>query len=964
MVYQERQVTVSLKYPMERLGPFGFQDLAAALALRVFGAKVHPMGRGRDRGRDMITTDPVRWSDDVLWNGATVFQVKHKSSLSTPAPDASWLWGQIRKELDLWASPDSGRGIPEQLVFVTNVPLTPAEGGTFDGLRTSISKWFEALSDSSAEDAMPAAEKRAARHEREARRERMATLRCWEVLDREYLERSLDAHRDVRLAIDGFLQVGDVLADLSRFSTTLCEKELSPALKQHTRWALTNERKIHFDDAGADQKGFPVEDVVIDLPVHITDADGPEKVVRYVLNRGDHILKPSLASLNKPRHLVIVGAPGNGKTTVSKFLVHAYRAAWLGEDTDLGDEHRKTVQGTFAALQRMGRAVPANRRWPFRVDLAHFATKRATNSDYTLLTYMVETLSAQVAAKPITKSTLAPWLKAWPSLLLLDGLDEVAEPRVRKGLIADIEAFVNEAESNDLDTLVVVTTRPTGYDTDLSASVFEQVDLADLSIEDALTYGRQITRARVPDEQARRDGIIKLLEGAAREESLQRLLRTPLQVLIMTIIAEAARQFAPSRFELFWGYYTTVEQRERGKTLLGYATLIRDHPSEVLDLHCRAGLLLQERAETAVGSESVLSPDDLKDLAWSVLTDAGHDPAARDRDLLERIITAVTHRLVLLTPRHGGGFGFDVRSLQELMAARALTTGQLDDTLVRLKVIGASPHWRNTFLFAIGRYFAERQPHQKEAATRLILALDENVPERMGASFPVGPTVAIEIVDDGMATEPRYLHPLVKHAMRALWEPEMYNRHTFPRILMAAAGSSDAVRGLIAEGLRGALGGSPAAQMNAEEIKAAIQALGPEIGASSDVLGLATVKRDPTKSPPPEAVADWDAFRADLYALAEPHTAGELAAVYDRCRQVAGARLDDDAAFELSLYLSEPEIASIVDVALPHIAPAEPLLVAWLRSQVLPTIWRRPVLGSDLGGRSAPADAMGLGAAD
>lgn len=937
---------MSLKYPMERLGPFGFQDFASALALKVFGAKVHPMGRGRDRGRDMITTDPVRWSDDILWSGTTVFQVKHKSSLSSPSPDASWLWGQIRKELDLWASPDSRRTVPKQLVFVTNVPLTPGDGGTFDGLSANITKWFAGLSDSSAESAMPPAAAQAAKKEREARRERMAALTSCEVLDREYLERSLDAHRDVRLAIDGFLQVGDVLADLSRFSTTLHHEELAPALKQHTRWALTNERRIHFDDAGADQKGFPVEDVVIDLPVHVSDSDSPEKLVRYVLDRGDHILRPSLATLDKPRHLVVVGAPGNGKTTVSKFVVHAYRAAWLSEDADLGEEHRKTVEGTFSALKRLGIALPANRRWPFRVDLAHFATKRATNSDYTLLTYMVDTLSAQVATKPITKAILAPWLKVWPSLLLLDGLDEVAEPTVRKGLIADIESFVNEAESNDFDTLVVVTTRPTGYDADLSKSVFEQIDLADLSIAEALTYGRQITRARVPDEQARRDGIIKLLEEAASEESLQRLLRTPLQVLIMTIIAEAARQFAPSRFELFWGYYNTVEQRERGKTLLGYATLIRNHRSEVLDLHCRAGLLLQQRAETAVGSESALTPDDLQNLAWSVLKDAGHDPAGRDKDLLAQIITAVTHRLVLLAPRHGGGYGFDVRSLQELMAARELTTGKIEDALVRLKALGASPHWRNTLLFAIGRYFAERQPYQKEAATGLVLSLDEGVSERMGATFPVGPTVAIEVLDDGMATEPRYQHALVRHAMRAIWEPEMCNRNTFPRMLVNAAESSEAVRALIAEGLRDALGGTRVARMNAEDVKSAIVALGPDV--SPGVMGLATVKRDHSRSLPQEPVSDWDTFRADLEALAEPHTANELAVVYERFRQVATGSLNDEVAFDLSLYLSEPEIASIVDIALPHIAPAEPLLVAWLRSKVLPTIWRRPQLGSAL----------------
>jgi hypothetical protein len=45
----------------------------------------------------------------------------------------------------------------------------------------------------------------------------------------------LDAHAGVRRAFDGFLTVGDVLADLSMLSTTLNQKELGPALKDHAR---------------------------------------------------------------------------------------------------------------------------------------------------------------------------------------------------------------------------------------------------------------------------------------------------------------------------------------------------------------------------------------------------------------------------------------------------------------------------------------------------------------------------------------------------------------------------------------------------------------------------------------------------------------------------------------------------------------------------------------------------------
>lgn len=942
--HRTEEVEGLVKYDLERLGPFGFQDLCAAIAIRVFGAHVRPMGRGRDGGRDMVTTDRVRWSDDTVWTGTTVFQVKHKERLSTPQADAAVLWQEIRAELNAWASPDSGRGaVPHQLVFVSNVPLSPVPGkGGFDALTTKINDWFSALTDDTAEEHLNPADRRAAREERRARRQRMKPLRSWRILDRNHLTGMLDAHRDVRLAVDGFLQAGDVLADLSRFATTLSEDELAPALKQHARWALTNERKIYFDEAGADPKGFPIEQVVVDLPVHVSGADDPEKVIRYVLDRGDHLLRPSLASLDKPRHLVVVGAPGNGKTTVSKFLVHAYRAAWLGEDSDLGDEHQKTVAGTVKALKNLGRSVPANRRWPLRVDLAKFAVEKATDPDFTLLTFIATSLSKQASSRGITKAVLGPWLRVWPSMLVLDGLDEVTEPTVRKGLVADVEAFVAEAETNDCDMLVVVTTRPTGYDDELSATVFERVDLADLSLRDALNYGRLVTKVRVPDDESRRTGIIGLLEAAAGEESLQRLLRTPLQVLIMSIIAESAKRFSPSRYELFWTYYRTIEQRERDKTL-GFSALIRNHSAEVLDLHRRVGLLLQERAETATGAESVLTPGDLHDAAWQVLNDAGYKPSEGDKSLLDQIVTATTHRLVLLTPRHGGGFGFDVRSLQELMAALALTTGTVDEAIPRLKRIGASPHWRNTFLFAAGRFFAEPQPHQKEAITALVLALDHNTPHRLGAAFPVGPSVAAEVVDDGMASEPKYLHRLVTHALSALAQPEAFDMVPFTRMLMTAAGTTEAVRALIADGLRDALGGTYVARITAEQVQRTLADLGAESDARLAVRGLATVKRAPSKPLPAEPVADWNAFWDTLNLYSDHDTAEVLKAVGDLLQSVSTLGMRQGWATDLQGYLSDPDIALIVEEALGHVADASPLLIASVRHGVMPTLWRQPI---------------------
>lgn len=934
-----------MKYDLDRLGPLGFQDLCAALALGAFGASVRPMGPGRDGGRDMLTTDPVRWSDDTVWSGTTVFQVKHRA-MRPGRSDAATFARQIVTELEAWASPDSGRGVvPDQLVFVSNVFLSavPRYGG-YDVVIRKVNNWLLALRDASAQDHLDGEDERRAREEREGRRYRMGRLRDWKIVDGNHLTGLLDAHEGVRRAVDGFLQVGDVLADLARFTGVLSNGELATALKRHARWALTNERKIYFDEAGADPKGFPVEDVVIDLPVRLHATGEQDNVIRYALDRGDRVLRPSLATVDKPRHLVVVGAPGNGKTTVSRFLVHAYRAVWLGEDEDLGDEHRKAVTATAAALGTMGRRPPAHRRWPLRVDLAQFAVEKATDPNFTLLTFMAQTLSKQAPADRVSKAVLDQWLGAWPSFLILDGLDEVSEPSVRKGLIADIQAFVDEAESNDCDLLVVVTTRPTGYADDMSTDVFERVDLDDLSLADALEYGRRVTQVRVPDDSARRDAVMALLQTASREESLQRLLRTPLQVLIMTIIAESAREFSPSRYGLFWGYYKTIEERERNKPL-GSSRLIRDHVAEVLDLHRRAGLLLQRRAETAAGADSLLTQGDLRDIAWHVLNDAGYKPSNDDAPLLGKIVDAATHRLVLLTPQYDGSLGFDVRSLQELMAALAVTTGTIEDAVPRLKRIAASPHWRNTFLFAAGRYFSEPQPHQKQAVTDLILNLDLDAPERLGVVFPVGPQLAAEIIDDGMASEPKYRHRLLGHALTALWHPEAFNDAAYARTLMTAAQSGETSRGLVADGLREALGSTSVPRNAAGRVLQQVGVLATRVSTRPGVLALTAVKRNPGRALPPEPASDWDAFHETLTVLAEPSTRTVLDLVAALLRQLTEdpwrppPRWDED----LQVYLSDPDVAEVVEEALSYVADAQSLLIARIRHAVVSTLWRQPL---------------------
>lgn len=221
--------------------------------------------------------------------------------------------------------------------------------------------------------------------------------------------------------------------------------------------------------------------------------------------------------------------------------------------------------------------------------------------------------------------------------------------------------------------------------------------------------------------------------------------------------------------------------------------------------------------------------------------------------------------------------------------------------------------------------------------------MDNDAPERLAAIFAVGPSVALEIIDDGMAHEPRYLHPLVLHALKFLQQPEPIDLVGYTRMLLSAVTMNDSVRGLIADGLRDALGGPSVPRATAYAVQRTITELGSESGASASVRGLGTVKRDPTRSNIDEPDADWTSFTATLEDYSDDSNGETLKAIGDLLRRIAASGMRVGWETDLQSYLSDPEVALIAEEALTHVAAASPLLVASLRHEVMPTLWRRPV---------------------
>lgn len=956
-----------MAYDYEALGAQGFQDFSASLSAAVFGPSIVPLGVGRDGGRDMYTRSNITWSfgsafrprrsseesaspeHAETWQGYTVFQVKRKERISDrPHENAAWLWGEVRSELEKWVEPAKGRGdTPDHLIMITNVPLTPTpETGGRATIEESLSKYADALADASRDvnDAATVA--------RVKRLQRLRKIKHVAIWDRHNLDALLSVHNGVRLAYKGLMTVPDVLSALSDWTQILTAGEVEDALRRHARSALLADGRLYLSEAGGDNASIQVHDVAIDLPVLRTPGEAlvgepngqaeRESLLTVVLDHADRVLKPGVSAYKGPKHFVLTGDPGNGKSTMSRLLTQIFRSRFMKDSVNLSSQHRTVLESTQQAVRtRFRRQPPTHPRWPVRIDLAEYAEERGHLIDDTLLRWITTKVDASSDVGSITAKAMTRWQQDWPWFVVFDGLDEVTEPRVRATVIERIVSFVNEAEADGCDLFTLVTTRPVGYTERLDPATFRTLSLAELTPEEAVAYGTSVTKVRLGEDPERLRIVLRKLLEVAESDSYAHLLKTPLQVLILTIILDgSAGGLPPDRFGLFWGYYTTIFNREKNKRT-SLRPLLQQHGPQITKIHERVGYELQVRSESGDRSFAVLLQSELKAVIRQVLTEAGHKEDSLGDELQSRIYQAATQRLVLLAPR-ADGFGFDVRPLQELNAARFITQGDFENVEPLLKNTIASPHWRNTWVFAAGRIFVE-QDHLVARMLDLLASADAEAPTRLGRIAPVGPRLALELLKDGMARAwPGHEERLLAMGLDVLREPYLPDLVEITRLILRYADSGTRQRNSVAEGFRDLLSG-PAWTL---ETMAKMQDLIPILERQLRVLpshqGLASVRKRPnarmTISPPP----DWDSFSdeistAPLSAVSEQVLAATVQVIRDHAR---GERELDWGVFAQALI--DANVAVVLEDALLHIAPGSPELVARLRGSVLPAVHRRP----------------------
>ena len=764
-------------YDLSRLSNRSFEHLVQALATRVLGPGIMVFGDGPDGGREATFERKVPYpSSEDGWEGYAVVQAKYRQRSGNVQQDGNWAVDQLKEELGEYTNPESKLRKPEYFIFATNVVLTPVLGKGSKDRAVAVLEEFKNHS----------------------------PLKDYAIWDYDQIRTFLDAYEDVRKAYAAFVTPGDVLAEIiSRLSPS--PTDMYETFVRFLEKELLSDECVKLEQAGHTvEDRIPLATVFVDLPT-LDESTGlrariledndfaadfahspvheKEGFIKEILVASSELLDPtslgtSMISNNPdpalPRRsrgrFVLIGGPGQGKTTLTQFICQIFRVSIIfgKPESTWSPEIRsalETIQGHCDLEEIHHVVVP---RFPFKVVLNDFATA-LSNSSTSQVNSVLGYLSRQIQNRTdsdISADDLRRFLAAYPSVFIFDGLDEVPASSNRDQVLDAIRDFWIDASNANADILSIATSRPQGYNEDLSPMYFQHRELARLSHQLGWHYAQRLAEVRYRTDEDRKQKVLSRLDRAFRDQSTARLMRSPLQVTIMAALVDRVGQPPQARWSLFNQYYEVIYDREVERSIPA-SIILRDFQPDIKAIHNQVGLILQIDSERSGRTDAKLSRDRFVALVEARLSTEGHSGDELVA-LARQIVEAAAHRLVFLVEVESEQVGFEIRSLQEFMAAECLMEGPDQNIKDRLDEIAPIPFWRNVFLFAAGKCFARRQ-ELREPVRDICAELNGVDGDKIAGTYLVGSDLAIALIEEGSSrNQPKFENLLAKTAIEVL----------------------------------------------------------------------------------------------------------------------------------------------------------------------------------------------------
>ena len=641
------------KYLYERLGDHDFQQLIGALlTLRYTDYRPMPL-RQSDGGRDGINKS----------TGA-VYQVKWSVNGREKDP-VPWLETVIKGELDNLKRL-AKEGV-KKYILVTNLSSTGQPGkGTFDKLDLRLAQYSKTVG---------------------------MDIEC---LWREAIDVMVDsAPTETKWAYAEMLAGWDLIRYLiTDQAAQTKDSEISTLVRKVAAVQWSEDGGIKFSQVDFNRERLT--ELFVDVPATLIHDPLRLTVQRQVgSNLGGAAEYIALKSKNP--FILVRGAPGQGKSTLSQYLCQVFRNPFVSQGTS-----EYSIASKITAP-----------RFPIRIDLSEYAAwiqgfdvfdysdeskiakgRRKSGAKGTIDIFLSELLT-HLCGRAVTDKEIQELFDRVPTLVVLDGLDEVGNDADRKRVVKEINTFCIRGRSYVVPPKVVVTTRPNSAGlAEPDAKIFEIISLSSLGAELRNEFlGKWCAVHNIHGSEGRtlrRNFIEK-----TKEPYIGELASNPMQLTILLYLLQQQGDATPTqRTELYDAYMNLLLARESNK----HPDSVKKYRAELMEIVPFLGWYFQAHAEED-NTSSRMSYSSIEAAMKHYQSTYG-----KPESVVDEIFGAISDRLWALTSKEEGSFEFEVLSLREYFAARYLYSfaGEGDKKFDRTDVFREllrRPFWLNTVRF-------------------------------------------------------------------------------------------------------------------------------------------------------------------------------------------------------------------------------------------------------------------------
>ncbi|NEP36789.1 MAG: NACHT domain-containing protein [Moorea sp. SIO3B2] len=410
---------------------------------------------------------------------------------------------------------------------------------------------------------------------------------------------------------------------------------------------------------------------------------------------GRKLLAEQLLSQSQSRRVVILGAPGSGKTTLM-----SYFAVMLAQQNP----------------EILG--LDADTDWlPILIRMRDFAI----NLDKSLIDYARVFAENTMSVKPLPVGFFEHWLSDGRALILLDGLDEVPEEAKRNDVVRRIENFLGQFDRNR----AIITSRPAGYRRDFfHTEEFPHYQIEPFDDQKISAFIDNWYNSRFQDQaeaERRKHSLRKALDDNDR---IKLLARNPLLLTIIALIHRYQAILPKERFELYnCAVKTLLTSWDANKEISSHGIF------KYLDLYDLRRLmeLLAYWIHTQgnVGNNeggTLINQDELIDQLSQQIKTLKQVQLYQAEEEAEAFVTLIRDRTGLLNEQGQNCYAFVHKTFQEYLCAEEIdyqadNEGDFEIVLSQIREHLHDSHWREVLLLLI----AQQKPKKAARAIRAVL---------------------------------------------------------------------------------------------------------------------------------------------------------------------------------------------------------------------------------------------------